>query len=187
MTFLPRLGVSLNVNDAELVNRAIAGDDRAFDALVDRHYARCLRFAWRQIGSRADAEEVVQDAFVRAYRALSGCAPERFGSWLTSIVVNRCRTHVAKRARQPVLEPLGEMHDAVDPPPVSGEDLTGTDVGRALATLSPLLREALLLRYVEQLTYEQIAAMTGAGVSAVKMRVRRAAGQLAKALEGWKP
>lgn len=160
----------VDMEDSDLVRRAVAGDEPAFNALVDRHHARCLRFAWRQIGNRADAEEVVQDAFLRAHRALAGCAPERFAGWLTSIVVNRCRSHVARSRRRPAVEPLDDERLPVPvTPPEPAADLDGSRVGRALATL---LREALLLRHVEQLGYEEIAAMTGAGVSAVKMRVQ---------------
>jgi RNA polymerase sigma-70 factor (ECF subfamily) len=173
----------VGMTDSDLVRRAVAGDARSFEVLVDRHYARCLRFAWRQIGSRTDAEEAVQDAFLRAHRALPGCAPERFGGWLTSILVNRCRTYVARNRRRPMLENLDVDRQPAVSPREPAETLEGSRVGRALAKLSPKLREALLLRHVEQLGYEEIAAMVGAGVSAVKMRVQRATVRLAELME----
>lgn len=86
--------------DADLVRRAVAGNVRAFDQLVDRYYPRCLRFAWRLLGERADAEEAAQDAFVRTHGALGACAPERFKPWLMSIVVNCCHTYAARVRRR---------------------------------------------------------------------------------------
>ncbi|HEX8905479.1 MAG TPA: sigma factor, partial [Longimicrobiaceae bacterium] len=73
--------------------RARDGDDAAFAALVDRYYDGCLRYAVRMLGSRADAEEAVQDAFVRAHRSLVRYDHrDRFRAWLLGILVNRCRT-----------------------------------------------------------------------------------------------
>jgi RNA polymerase sigma-70 factor, ECF subfamily len=166
--------------ETELILEARAGSMRAFDALVDLHYSRCLRFASHQLGNRADAEEAVQDTFVRAWRSLDACAPERFGSWLMSILVNRCRTYGARTTRMHHVRDrfaeaqTDEVAEAETPVPVQIET--------ALASLSPVLREAFLLKHVEDMTYEEIAAMTGVGVSALKMRVKRAGDELARAL-----
>lgn len=174
------------MTDADLVRRSSAGDTRPFELLVDRYYGRCLRFAWRQLGQRADAEEAVQDAFLRAHRAIASCVPERFGPWLMSIVVNRCRTYAARARRHAArFAPLGDQLPSPEPPP--GERVGGvapTEVSQALERLSPVLREAFLLKHVEDLSYEEIAAMTGVGVSALKMRVKRAGEALARALDG---
>src|SRR5437773_9648347 len=90
-------------SDAELVRRIRAGDIGAYTALVARYRDRLGRYALHMIGDREDAEEALQDAFVRAYRSLARCDdPERFGAWLYGILVNRCRTtgaRVARRAR----------------------------------------------------------------------------------------
>jgi len=174
------------MTDADLVRRAAAGGTRPFEMLVDRHYDRCLRFAWRQLGTRADAEEAVQDAFVRAHRALATCAPERFRPWLMSILVNRCRNYAARARRLAQrFAPLDEtgIEASAAAPEQRTDDFDGSAVARAVAALSPALREVFLLRHVEELTYEEIAAMTGVGVSALKMRVRRAGEALSRALE----
>jgi RNA polymerase sigma-70 factor (ECF subfamily) len=171
--------------DAELVRRAVAGSSRSFDRLVDRHYARCLRFARNQLGGATDAEDAVQEAFVRAWRSLSACTPELFGSWLTAIVVNCCRAAGAKRRRRRDATSL----DAVDarrlatPPPRVDEPLDRTAVGRALATLTPRLREAFQLRHDEELSYAEKMEITGVGESALQMRVSRAVEVMAAALE----
>ena len=81
-----------------LVSEARSGDVRAFASLVDTYYTRCLRFALHMLSSRGDAEEAVQDTFVRVYRALASYREEEaFEPWLFRILANRCRTAGADR------------------------------------------------------------------------------------------
>lgn len=166
-------------SDSELVLRARAGKTAAFARLVERHHRACLRFALRMLGTRQDAEEAVQDAFLRAYRSLDRYEDRnRFRAWLFRILVNRCRTAASRRSRQERLfEPLeGDPGLAAEPEPVDGR--WSAEVQRALMQLRPALREALLLRCVEEQSYEEIAAAAGCGVSAAKMRVKRARDRL---------
>jgi RNA polymerase sigma-70 factor, ECF subfamily len=161
-------------NDDALVRAALAGDDAAFDRLVLRHYPRCLRFAWRQLGNRADAEEVVQDALVNAYRRLARCTrPERFRSWLFAIVVNHCRSHRRTERRRALL--LWHWWTR-EPPRQAVQPATdgALDLPELLGALPEAQREAFLLKHVEDLTYEEMAEVTGVNVSALKMRVKRA-------------
>src|ERR1700704_6551758 len=92
---------SVGTSDAALVRRVQAGDTGAYADLVARYRDRLGRYALHMLGNREDAEEVLQDAFVRAYRSLGRCNdPERFGAWLYGILANRCRTAGASfRAR----------------------------------------------------------------------------------------
>jgi len=175
--------------DDEIVARVLAGDAAAFRPLVERHYARCLRYAVRMLGDRADAEEAVQDAFARAYRWLARYeARDRFGAWLFQILTNRCRTIGGQRRRR---EARFVAFEAVDALPAGGPEAAGAresddrlEVQRALARLSERDREALLLKYLDDRTYEDIAALLGARVSAIKMRVKRARDLLQRTLEG---
>src|SRR5262249_33629275 len=81
------------MTDAELVARVVAGDARAFTDLVTRYHAACLRYAAHVLGDRMDAEDVVQEAFLRAYRSLGRYQErEQFRPWLFRILVNRCRS-----------------------------------------------------------------------------------------------
>jgi len=174
------------VDDAALVERVARGQARAFDQVVAAHYPTCLRFAWRQLGVREDAEEAVQDAFVRAHRALRrGTRPRRLRPWLMSIVANRCRSHGARWRRYRAL--LERWRGAAPPPVAPPAGIPDHDVDpavrAALASLPASLREAFLLHHVEELTYEEMAAATGAGVSALKMRVHRAAAALVAFLD----
>lgn len=166
--------------DAALVRRVLAGEPDAFAGLVARYRPRLARYAAHQLGDLADAEEAVQDAFVRAYRALGRCTdPGRFGAWLFRILVNRCRTAGSRRRRRERVVTADDA--AVETASVAGpaESVALRDaIGRALDRLDPEQREAFLLKHVDELSYEEMVEITGAGVSALKMRVKRAREQL---------
>src|SRR3972149_11043482 len=88
-------------SDAALVRRVLGGDVEGYAGLVARYRDRLGRYALHRLGNQADAEDAVQETFVRAYRALERCsAPERFGAWVFQILVNRCRTIGGQRARR---------------------------------------------------------------------------------------
>lgn len=166
--------------DAEFVRRVRAGDQAAYAVLVARYRARLGRYAVHMLGDRDDAEEALQDAFVRAYRSISRCHDDaRFGAWLFGILVNRCRTagrRTARRQRMFVRDDVSLARATTAEPPESPDwDIT---VRRALDRLAPALREAFLLKHVEELEYDEMAKLTGAKVSALKMRVMRAREQL---------
>jgi RNA polymerase sigma-70 factor (ECF subfamily) len=175
---------NVETSDAELVRRVRAGETAAYGALVARYRDRLGRYAVHMLGDREDAEEALQDAFVRGYRSLARCDDaERFGAWLYGILVNRCRTAGARAARRRKMfvrdDGALERHEAAQPGSGAAERAEWDDaVERALARLSAENREAFLLKHVEDLEYEQIAQLTGAGVSALKMRVKRAREQL---------
>jgi RNA polymerase sigma-70 factor, ECF subfamily len=181
----------VETSDAELVRQVRAGELSAYGALVTRYRDRLGRYAVHMIGDREDAEEAVQDAFVRAYRSLARCDdPGRFGAWLYGILVNRCRTMGARSSRRRRLF-VGEadggaatLHESAGGEADPIDRLEWDDaVSRALARLPAEHREAFLLKHVEDLEYEEIARLTGAGVSALKMRVKRAREQLQRFLK----
>jgi RNA polymerase sigma-70 factor (ECF subfamily) len=172
-------------SDDALAARALAGEAAAFERLVDRHYADCLRYATRMLGDVADAEEVVQDVFVRAFRSLPRYdRRDRFRGWLLRILVNRCRSAGARRARRRELAARYGVLREERPVQPGAEDGLGLreELARALGRLPREQREAFLLRHVEELSYEEIARLTGVGVSALKMRVKRAGDRLRELL-----
>ncbi|MGI9089994.1 MAG: RNA polymerase sigma factor [Gemmatimonadaceae bacterium] len=165
---------------AAIVARVLAGDTGAYGQLVALYRPRCLRYARRMLGEQDDAEDVAQEAFVRAFRSLARCEdPGRFGAWLFSILVNRCRTALEKRSRwDRLLARDMENAEAWIQPEVEG---TGAEISfsleqveAALQQLSTEQREAFLLKHVEEMSYEEMSMLTGTGVSALKMRVSRA-------------
>jgi RNA polymerase sigma-70 factor, ECF subfamily len=158
-----------------MIHAARAGDVRAFASLVDMYYARCLRFALHMLSSRADAEEAVQDTFVRVYRALPGYEErESFEPWLFRILANRCRSAGARERRRSEFVEFGEVPERANDRRHDEAIAWREEIGRALALLPAEQREAFLMRHVEDLTYDDMATATGAGISALKMRVKRA-------------
>lgn len=159
------------VDDATVVCDVLAGDTDAFATLVVRHQESLYRFA-RSMGVPADtAQDLVQDTFVRAFTRLAQCRDAaRLRSWLITILRNAVLDHArdVRRGELP-LDTLPQDYVAV----AATCELRGA-VNEALLAVPELLREAFLLRHHHGYTYDEIAGITGAGESAVKMRVHRA-------------
>jgi RNA polymerase sigma-70 factor (ECF subfamily) len=178
------MGLStMSASDADLVLRARQGDLRAYAELVGRHRGGLQRYAHHLLGNHEEAEEALQDALLRAHRALAQCAhPDRFRSWLLAILINRCRTRLARPRPLPA-----DGEDALDRV-AAVDDAEGSawreEIARALAALPADHREAFLLKHVEEFSYEEMAALTGASVPALKMRVSRACERLRHLLAG---
>jgi len=176
--------VEVGSSDALIVSRVLRGDVEAFRLLVERYRDRYARYAFHMLGNREDAEEALQDAFTRAFRSLARCEdPERFGAWLFRILVNRCRTMGARRGRRArtfVIDEGALLEAAEDHP--ADRSAWREEIGRALERLSSDQREAFLLKYVEELGYDEMSQLTGVGVSALKMRVMRACERLRELL-----
>ena len=180
-THLPRVSFIVEqLSDADLVRQVLNGDVEAFSGLVGRYRDRSARYATRLLGSAEDAEEVVQDTFVRAYRALGRCEdPDKFGSWLFSILINRCRTaggRAHRRAQTVTADEALVLAASVEP--TVDRSAWREEIERALARIDVEQREAFLLKHVEELSYEEMSEMTGVGISALKMRVKRACDRL---------
>lgn len=171
-------------SDPTLLARARAGDRVAFATLVDGYYPRALRFATQLLGDAHDAEEAVQDCWVRVHDALPRfIADAPFDPWFFRILANRCRSAQAKRGRFRAVIEVGNLPaDAATPAATIVDEWSG-EVRRALARLPAEQREAFLLRHVEELEYEEIVAATGVGLSAVRMRVKRACDALRTMLD----
>jgi RNA polymerase sigma-70 factor (ECF subfamily) len=175
----------MDMTDAAAVRRVLDGDSDAFSILVSRYGDRYVRYASQMLGNREDAEEALQDAFVRAFRSIRNCEdPSRFGAWLFQILINRCRTAGARRGRREqtfVRDEIALMTASSEHP--ADNRAMGEEIHRALAMLDADQREAFLLKHVEGLSYEEISEVTGAGVSALKMRVKRACDHLKVSLQ----
>jgi RNA polymerase sigma-70 factor (ECF subfamily) len=167
-------------SDAQLVKRVLDGDREAFSELVRRHQESLFRYARSMDVPPDAAQDLAQDAFVRAYQRLEQCRDtSRFRAWLMGILRHLVLDHQRDlRQRTVGLDAVNEADVAQPPAPV---DLRHSLVA-ALAALPDLLREAFLLRHQQGYSYEEIAAITDSRVSAVKMRVHRAREQLQAAL-----
>lgn len=180
-------------DDAALVKRVLAGEKAAFGPLIDRHWPRAIRLALRMLGNVADAEDVVQDAFLQTLLSLrSLCVQDRFGSWLLGIVVNLCRMHWRARRNGHALED-GERWMTV---PFIGTDSQPSPEAlyearesyramiAALATLPAEQQQAVRLHYLSGLRLGEIGLLTGASAGAIKVRLHRARARLRLALLG---
>lgn len=161
--------------DAELVARVLRGQSTAYEPLVNRHQRLLYRHA-RGMGLDHDTSlDLVQDAFVRAFTMLGECRdPAHFRAWIFRIARNLCLDHLKNVRRSTV--PLSHVDDYESIAPSPGEDERDADrtLHEALRRLPVALREAFLLKHDAGYTYDEIASLTNASPSAVKMRVHRA-------------
>lgn len=169
--------------DEELLDRCGQGDSDAFRILMQRHEDRVFAIALRMTGSRADALDATQEAFIAAYRRLGSFRRDSaFSTWIYRIAVNTSHDLLRKRKRTATDE-LPQQDK--DPSQVSVEDTAGlrTDLARALAELPAEHREAVLLHDLGGVPYDEIATLTGVALGTVKSRISRGRGRLAQLLE----
>jgi RNA polymerase sigma-70 factor (ECF subfamily) len=178
------MGMAALMSDAELVGRVLAGEQECYQFLVQRHQESLFRVAYSLVLDDDAAADLVQDAFVRAYVSLARCRDRsRFRVWLLATLRNRGLDYLKEKRRADLsldiegvarrAEALGAQTDAQD-----DRHAMRTALESALARLSEPLREAFVLRHVEQLSVEETASVLGTSISAVKMRVHRAREQL---------
>ena len=177
--------------DEELVLALAANPGQAFEALVLHWQQRVYAFALRLTGSPQDAEEIAQDTFVRAWRALSQWEPERIRAmrmkaWLYQIALNVFRNRIARRSLsvvpldapdgRPAYEPADDWRERPDVAAESAE--LGRQVAASLVALPAHMRVAVVLRYVEGFTYREIAELLEQPEGTVKAHVHRGTRQL---------
>lgn len=170
-------------SDEALVRRAREGDYSAFEMLFERHREMVYRFAYNMAGRRDDAEDLVQDAFVRAYQNLGRYRDEaKFTTWLLRIVTNLATDKVRMHNRRTALEQqeavggLEWMTIGSPDDPVRGleEERRAKILRGAIASLPPHHRQMIILRDIEEREYPEIAATLGTTVGGAKLRVLRA-------------
>jgi RNA polymerase sigma-70 factor (ECF subfamily) len=180
-------------SEQELVARAAGGDEDAFRIVVQRHSRRLFELAFRITRERASAEDIVQETFMKAYRALHRFdGRSELASWLHRIALNtaldgarqrRARPEVKGEAASLLVEtsPGGEP----DPERVAGSSDLRRALRRAMAGLTPLERVAFVLRHHEGCSTEEIGAQLGLRASASRQAVFRAVRKLRAALAPW--
>ena len=176
-------------DDAAAIDRALAGDSDAFAEIVSRYHRAVFSIAYRMTGSRAEAEDLCQDVFLRAYRSLDRFDRSLpFAPWLRRIASNAALNHLRHRAvaRGAVSDAEGAEQDVPDraagPEERASSGETAERLGRALALLPPNQRLAFTLKYVEGLTAEEIAEAMEAPRNTVKTWLLRAREALRKEL-----
>jgi RNA polymerase sigma-70 factor (ECF subfamily) len=180
--------------DEELVARATAGDLESFNQLVSRWERPIYALAYRTLNREEDARDVVQEAFLRAFRGLKGFKGEaKFSSWLYRITLNLCRDWIRKERRAPIVQtPEGvdpvDMADEQASPTESVEDLVArremsAAVARAMAELPEEQRTAIMMKEYHGLTFQEIADLLDCPLSTVKTRLYQGLSVLRRRLE----
>lgn len=171
-------GVRRGDDDRELVEECLAGHDDAFAELVYRYQDNVFNLAYRMTGSTADAEDLSQQAFVRAYRKLRKYKPEySFRNWVMTICANLTKNMFASRThRRRVEEAHTELRELRESQRASERD----QIEAALEMLPMDLRIPLVLKHVEGFSHEDISEILGITVSAAKMRVMRGKDELVR-------
>lgn len=184
----------MSLTDEELVTRAKAGDLDSFNQLVSRWERPIYALAYRTLGREEDARDVVQEAFLRAYRGLKGFKGEaKFSSWLYRITLNLCRDWSRRERRAPIVQvPEGtdpvELADEHVQTSESVEDLVARRemseaVAKAMAELPEEQRTAIMLKEYHGLTFQEIAGMLDCPLSTVKTRLYQGLSVLRRRLE----
>ena len=176
----PEAAIPEDSSEREWIERARAGDTEAFRRLVERHSGRAYGLAFRMLGSVTEAEETVQDAFLRAWRALPQFRGEStFSTWLHRIVVRRALDRQATlRTRRAREEPLDEALELRAPGDTAGERELQRKLDRILGRISDVQRAVVMLYYFEDRSVDEVARVMGMPVGTVKTHLHRARGSL---------
>ena len=168
--------------DEALVSRARAGDEGAFSTLMTRHRAAVYRAAWRLSGNHAEADDLSQEAFVKAYRALGSFRGEsKFRTWVVRIAMNLAFT--ARQVRRPSVS-IEELRSLPGSDAPADRSLLGREVRAAVEALPPRQRQVLLLKVYEGLKFQEIADLAGISIGTAKATFFHAVRSLRGRLDG---
>ncbi len=171
--------------DEELVRRSRQGDEESFAAIVERYQDKIYNLAYRMLGSREEAEDIAQETFLHTYRALESFRlEERFSPWIYKIASNLCLDRLRK-LRHPVVsldEPVGPEGDIPQqvadwtnsPDKVYESTEIREDTQAAISALPPKYKVVVVLRHVQDLSYDEMASVLGIPQGTVKTRLFRA-------------
>jgi RNA polymerase sigma-70 factor, ECF subfamily len=175
------------MDETQCVARAIAGDFAAFDHLVERYQKAVYNLAYRMLGNASDAEDAAQETFLRAFANLSSYqATRKFGTWLLSITSHWCIDRLRRRKVVSLeflqdISLVGGLSDGPESEVMAREN--EREVQRWLEKLPEAYRLIIVLRYWHDLSYNEIADVTGLPLSTVRMRLFRARRLLAAAYD----
>ena len=176
----------MQVADADLVGRSKKGDLEAFNMIVERYQTLVFNVAARMLGNRASADDVTQETFISAYKAIGGFRGGSLRAWLLRIASNACRDLFRASRRRPeesldqaLLNPSFQVASGEESPEQSalrGE--LGAEIQRAILSLPEDQRTILVLVDVQGLSYEEAAGAAGTSLGTVKSRLSRARGRV---------
>ena len=187
------------MEDGDVVAAFLAGEERAFQEIVDRYQTRLLNFVYRTIGDREKAEDLVQEVFIRVYRHLHRFdATKKFSTWIYTIASNLAKNELRNRSRNPlVLFQTIKKNWQDEERPLQFEDSSSRPddlfrkrhlralVEEATAQLPEHHRQVFVLRELEGKSYEEIAEITSTNLGTVKSRLNRARSSFADIIKPW--
>ncbi len=187
-------------DEQRFIGRLVARDERAFNELVELYEERVYRLMFRMLGRKDEAEDMAQETFVQVFKSIDRFRGDaKLGTWIYRVAVNLCKNRSKYLSRRHAnvedeLEPLAERAALGEARGVTSSELAGPDqivegyqteaiVKRAILELDSEFREVLVLRDVEDLTYDEIAEITGLAEGTVKSRLHRARSMLKEKVE----
>jgi RNA polymerase sigma-70 factor, ECF subfamily len=187
-------------DERAFIERLVARDERAFNELVELYGERVYRLMFRMLARKEEAEDMAQEVFVQVFKAIDQFRGDsKLSTWIYRVAVNLCKNrgkYLARRhsQEQDELEPHAERSALGEARGVTSSELAGPDqivigyqleiiVKRCIAGLEPEFREVLVLRDVEDLTYDEIGEITGLAEGTVKSRLHRARAMLKQSVE----
>ncbi len=185
------------IDDGGLVSAYLAGQGRAFDALVDRYQHRLVNFIYRTVGDRERAEDLVQEAFIRVHRHIARFDhSKKFSTWIYTIASNLAKNELRNRSRNPLVlfqtmtanrdddeRPLEFEDSSMRPDDLYRKRHIRSLVEQTVARLPEHHREVFVLRELEGRSYEEIADITRCNLGTVKSRLNRARASFAEMIE----
>jgi RNA polymerase sigma-70 factor, ECF subfamily len=177
---------AMAMTDEELMARVLSGDGKAFETLVNCYRGSALRLAWRFTGRQAEAEDLVQEAFLQVYRHMYQYNPEAapFKTWFFAILSNLCRNDFRRTRDRTFIELLKDAPAIDDPEGELEHEEQRAAMAAAMAKLPPNQRLALILCYDQERSYAETAAELGLSVKAVGSLLARAKRRLRRELTG---
>jgi len=181
--------------DKELVRRVKKGDKQAFDLLFSRYQHKIINLVGRYLREPEDVQDVAQEAFIKAFRALPRFRGESaFYTWLYRIAINTAKNHIVARSRRPpgtdveledaeFMDGTDALRDAESPEAALARDELAAAIDTAIADLPEDLRSAITLREFDGLSYEQIAQIMDCPVGTVRSRIFRAREAIDRSIE----
>lgn len=180
------MNMPLQDEEHRIIERCRKGDRDAYAVLVDRYQSLACTVARRMVGDADTANDIAQESFLSAYAGLRHFRfGSKFSSWLTSIVLNKCRDHLRSRRETVGVDEIAEVRQTVgrDPEQEAAAVESSEAVQRALNGIPPDYREVIILKHIEELDYQSISEILGVGVPALKVRAHRGREMLRKVLE----
>jgi len=179
-----------SADEDKLIARSLTQDPDAFGQLVERYATVIVNLAYRMVGDRTEAEDLAQETFVTAFKALPTFRAEsKFSTWLYRIAANKCKDWLrAKRPGQSIHDV--DIEEVLDdrvveertPERLLSQQQVAERLGGAIQRLPPLYREAFVLKHVEGLSYEEMQEILGVNTDTLKMRVYKGRLQLSREL-----